>query len=515
MKRSLLVILALLLSLSLCLVGCNMGGNEATQKPTDNTAGENANNDETANNTPKLSPKEIVINTFNTNKLDELITALEEGVTADAMDMAGGGAMSEELKEVFKAMAVGADLSVTENGGGAVNVTAAMKDGYVYFSYEESDKQEYYIYLGGSTPLMFVKADGQWVSASGEDTPTTTPELEGGSVGESVSAENANKEMVEAIFAAIKNADIPELTEEHLTEKDGMLVLNNDFMIDIIDRNVEAIATAVGEEITAEEKTEGMTQVRELVSAMGLELALGTDEDSVTKISISVEPTDSEKLEELIGDVDMGSIKLAVEFTSDGNNIKKLEFNTSADHSDIAEGLKAENSITVNSIMKGDEVVGADVDVKISVIENKYNYTDSDSAEDDYTETFTKVFSTVTVDAVVDFSKIDTAGGEILKLSASSKIDKAVEMSETYNPETYEYSEPVVERVLTDSEAAEYDIGLNVNASLKATSSTKLDFTGAVTIGEDTANITGSVYLTDVANFPAVPDEIKSQTEAN
>ena len=512
MKRSLLVILALLLTLSICLVGCNLGKSDPVKQPNDAPAENNDNNkDENKDETPKYSQKEVLIQNFNADNLGEVVAVIEEGLAADAVDMIGGEAMSDELKSFIASMAIGADLSVA-NGNYSASLTAAVKDNYVYVKNSENNETaaENFIHFADDKIVMSVKNGNEWASQS---VPYNAL-ISGGDT----SQVDAYMEIFDNVLAAIKGAEISALTEERLTEKDGLVVVDMNYFTDIIEKNVDAIATAVGEELSAEDKADGMKEIKEVISSLGLELAFGTDEDSITKLSVSlnVDP-DTEYGKQLVDENIFDSMSLVIELTADGKNIKQVDFNSSTDYSDLIDGFKFENHITIASIFDGDEVVGADIDAKVGAIE--FDYDDKVMTEDEENpdESYTQVFATVTVDGVIDFSKINTAGADVIKLTATSKTDKAVKMVSTYDAETGDYSEPKVEKVLTDSELADHKFDLAIDLSLKATSSVKLALAINVNLPGETDKVTvsGNVYFTEVTNFPTIPDSVKNPVENN
>ena len=471
MKKLLALILALMLCISATVVfaSCN--------KTDDNNTKDDATNATEPEPTEPPSPvnKEVATKAFN------------------KIDLATFFSTTDSSLEELRKLSAKAELNVNapdESG----TVTAAIKDGVFYLSAKEGTSEEEKIFgkISEDKIVMYTLINGVWqlveeVSLAPEDMY----------VGAAVNPEE--------LISKIK---IPELKAEHLTEKGDMLLVSNDYIYELVSENIAVIA---GEEIPAESLEEVKAELKASLESAGLEILVATGAEEITKLAVSVKPTDES--------FDFKSAKIEVALTDDAKNLKSVKAEWTASVGEPEMNEVRTSKIELDTVIVENELVGAKA--KAEIYGYDYDYTIEDAVapydnvsfgDDVMDDIFSAMTDTVlitktTVAFDLDMSKLAEESGKVLTLDVDHTVEAAYEVTSTIDPETYEWTDEVVK---LDSIDAYKDSTVTVDASLTMNGANRADFSLKATAGGD--EITASGYLaTGDIEFPAIPDALKSK----
>ena len=483
MKKTLLILLSLILCLSFALTACNTD----VEFGNDDSNGANEENKPTEDTRPAPSGVDKSIAQSSLNKID-LSTLM--GSTEASFD-------------IFADIVAGLDLKlagVIDGEEGSAWLKAAIEEGKIYAGVgskgeddADADEEEMFIKLDGNTADLFEKIDDTWQL-------TDTIDLE-----DSIDLDIDTKEIEDTL----KKIVIPELKEEYLTEKNGMLVLSNQYILDMIDANIKLIAD---EEISEEEKAEGLKSIEETLKTFGLEISIGTGYDNIVKLAVSVTP--SAEMAESMG---IKSLKAEIALDNDATYLKSASFTLERASEDEIDYAPVYNA-SLNSIVVGGELKGFDLKVKLTE-EGMMDYESPDWDFDDdgnhvidgeivteWEYTTTKYYNEISVDAKIDLSKLATVGAEVANLKFNYKPAKAYEVTYKESFESFENTVVSVEEIEADG------ISVSVNGTVKTTAENVAAISGEVVVGEDKVTISGN-FSYGTVEFPEIPAEIKSYFE--
>lgn len=492
MKKIALVLLAIILCFSLCLTGCNKGD--------DATSG----TEPSGSTTPAPQPldKTAAVEAFNSFDLTKV--------------MDNTGLSEEEVTKLTKELKFGMDGTV-KAADDTMNVSVAVKDGYAYYKQTvDTRTNDIWVYFGDGTATMFYNNDGTWTKDGQTETEGDQSTLD------------AMYAKAEEILKLLKK---PELKDSHLTEKDGLLYVSNDFILDAVKANAATLMGYEPEEaIPAEELNEFMEEVRESLAASGLEIAFAANDKAVTKLHIAIKVDEASELgKEVISDYFTTAASIDMDITDDGMTVKSLTFKQAHSFEKYEKGLKPESTITLNTVFNDkNEPVGFNLDVAAtSAIQkwvydevNSWVYDEVNSADNDI---YKIVLYNATAKGFVDSSKFTTAGAECANLTFKLEPTKAFKRTVSYTLTQISEHEYKHEKASDTSVAIELSDTncYTASAELKITceSANKLVAAGSLnlTYGDDTmtCTATGNLYMNNVLNFPtSIPAEITSAVKA-
>jgi hypothetical protein len=467
MKKLLALILALMLCLSAAVVfsSCNKTDDNNTVDATEPEPTE----------PPSPVNKEVATQAFNKIDLATFLSTTESSV--------------EEIRKLSAKTEF--NLTLPDDSG---KVTAAIKDGVFYLSAKEGTSEEEKIFgkISEDKIVMYTLINGVWqlveeVSLAPEDMYVDA---------------GVNPEEL------ISKIKIPELKAEHLTEKGDMLLVSNDYIYALVAENIALIA---GEEIPAESLEEVKAELKAELESAGLEILVATGAEEITKIAVSIKPTDES--------FDFKSAKIEVALTDDAKNLKSVKAEWTASVGEPEMNEVRTSKIELDTVIVENELVGAKA--KAEIYGYDYDYTIEDSiapydnvsfGDDVMDDIFSAMTDTVlitktTVAFDLDMSKLAEESGKVLTLDVDHTVEAAYEVTSTIDPETYEWTDEVVK---LDSIDAYKDSTVTVDASLTMNGANRADFSLKAIAGGD--EITASGYLaTGDIEFPAIPDDLKSK----
>ena len=467
MKKVLLVILSLVLCISM-LTGCAEKIFEEMDTPAQN------NNDptEAPNSENKVvenhADKQIAIDSF--NKID--LTAFGD-ISTDYAD-----AITKLIKETSFAL----KLNVNGSFGQEADVEAdvKMKDGKLYFKVAGDNENgeggdiEYFMILGENDLDFYGKMSDtanpennlDWSKYSLDMTAFT----------EQI-ASAYNPEMISELLGKIV---IPKLEEKYLTEKDDMLLLSNDYIIDLIVANVPLLSELSGADITNGDLEEFKEMGKKSLEEVGLAIYLGTGVDSITKLAVeATEETDSFYAEFALTD-----------------DAKAFDHFTLKVKNELGEGdvkYAPETVITAKSIYDAEgNAVGIDVDGTVYVTAMSYGRYEQVS-ENEEKSIRESIIQKATIDGVLDFGAIGKADSDIFKLDVDVETVKVIKTEKLQNRETGE------ETLLSVTEGAipENDEKLGLFINLKSETENKAIFKFDMNEGEDVISAEGFIQVVD------------------
>ncbi|MBE6593899.1 MAG: hypothetical protein E7642_07935 [Ruminococcaceae bacterium] len=482
MKKTLLIVLSIVLCVSM-LTGCFSSFKEEAKEDIKNnveTAKPNTDSNTDGNNTDTPVDRanmQVAIDSF--NKID--LSAFGE-IPTDYVET-----LKELINEVAFALELEAEGDFDEKGEFSADVK--MKDGKFYFDIvghgenEEENGIKSFIVFDSNTLDTYANfiADGEsegWVKHT-QDISEFTEQL----------AAAYNPEMISELLGKVV---ITKLEEKYLTKKDDMLLLSNDYIIDLVVANIPLIEELSGEEIADDEIAEFKEDAKESFEEVGLEIYLGTGVDSITKLAVSAKEDDNSFYAELV-------------LTDDAT---ALDHVTVKVKTELGEGdLKyaPETVITLQSIYDEEgNAVGLDMDGTIYAVGSaSSNWEQVGDSEEKYTRK--AVIQKITLDCVLDFGAIGKTSADIFKLSVDAEPIKAIETVELFNYETGE------EKLISAKEGklSEYDEKMNLLINLKSENENKITFKFEMYEGDYVVAANGEAAVSDKTlsfNFNAFED---------
>ena len=450
MKKLLALILALILCLSAAVVFTSC--NDKTDDKNNSTDAPNVTEPEPTE-PPSPVNKEVATQAFNKIDLATFLSTTEGSL--------------EELQKV--SARAEANLTTPEGSG---SIIAAVKNGNFYVSLKEEgyDAEEMFGKIGDEKISVYALIDGVW---------ETVNEV-------AVSPEDIYADAgvnPEELLSKIK---IPELKAEHLTEKGDMLLVSNDYIYELVAENIAVIA---GEEIPAESLEEVKAELKADLESAGLEILVATGAEEITKIAVSVKPTDES--------FDFKSAKIEVALTDDAKNLKSVKAEWTANVGEPEMNEIRTSKIELSTVIVENELVGAKAKAEI------YDYSYEHYIEKNSVLIITK--TTVALD--LDMSKLAEESGKVLTLDVDHTVEAAYEVSSTIDLETYEWTHEIVKPYSVD---AYKDSNVTIDASLTMNGANRADFALNAQMGEDKATVSGYLATGDI-EFPAIPDALKSK----
>ena len=476
MKKTLLILLSLILCLSFTFTACNT----EVEFGDDETNGATEENKPTEDTRPAPSGVDKSIAQSSLNKID-LSTLV--GSTESSFD-------------IFADIVAGLDLTaagVIDGEEGKATIKAAIEEGKIYYavgseSEGDVDLEEAFVKLGGKTADLFEKVDDKWQLI------------------DSVTLEDMLVTDEEFLESTLKGIKIPELKDEYLTEKNGMLVVSNQYVIDVIDANAALIA---GREINDDEKAEIVSVADEVIKALNPQISIGTGYDKIVKLAVSVTPS-----AEVAADMGIKSAKAEIALDNDATYLKSASISVELakeEGIDYASKISATiNSIVVDGKLQGFEInagfampTGYDVGMPNWEIDENGNYIKDGEIVTEWEYTSITNFNEISINAKIDLSKLATVGAEVASLKVDYKPVKAYKVTYKESFETYETTVVSVEEIEAEG------ISVSVNGNVKTTAENVASIAGEVVVGEEKVTISGS-FSYGTVEFPEIPAEIKS-----
>lgn len=530
MKKLSLILISLLLCLSMILVGCNSNTEtpttKPTQKPTDNISGEQNGGNATVP-TSKLD-KEALVADFNEIDLGALMDSISEGeIDSPVLDYAGaimGGVAGGEVDPatlmatvlpLFNELAAGIDASMTF-GEASATATLAVKDGIAYVKAVNAadDTIETYVCFGKGEIMLFQKDGDAWIGVNPfEGEPLPDDEFDS-SFNEDIDLmadfeENGEADMMAEIKEMLKAVVIPELKAEHLIAENGMLVLDNEYLVELVGANA-GISVDPDYEVSEEEIEELKKEVRADLSTIGLKIAFDGEGKIINKFVISIAIDDSEEGKALKADSSMAAASFEINASADGALLNSVKFTVTNDFSDIIAGYKPTSTVSSTFIYNDDKVLcGEETKMDIAVLVNN----EADYIEDNdgnYTITGNAVALNIKADLKLDMSKIGKTNEDVMTFDLDMNIEKAVDTVVKGNWMS-EAEEEITSTPVSADKYGEYFTAADMDFKLTSTDANKLSFKGTMTpdAGEGKVDFAATIYLNDILNFPtSIPQEI-------
>ena len=478
MKKLLAIILALILCLSVAVVftSCN-----------DKTNNDDSATEPEATEPPSPVNKEVATQAFNKIDLATFLSTTESSV--------------EELQKV--SARAEANLTTPDGNG---SIIAAVKNGNFYVSIEEEgcDAEEMFGKIGEKNISVYALIDGVWKTVN--EVAISPEDIYAGA--------GVNPE---ELLSKIK---IPALKEEHLTEKGDMLVVSNDYIYELIANNLSVV---YGDAIPADDLEEAKAQIKEGLNEAGLEVLIATGAEEITKLAVSVKPTDTSN--------EFKSAYIEIALTDDAKALKSIKAEWTANVGEPEMNEVKTSKIELTTVIVENELVGAKATAEIYGYDYDYSHidtpiftpssrvdfetdingsiSDGDDFIDDgfFAKTDTVLITKTTVAFDLDMSKLAEESGKVLTLDVDHTVEAAYEISYTIDPETYEWTNEVVK---LDSIDSYKENNVTVDASVTMNGAERADFALNAKMGEDKVTASGYLAIGDI-EFPAIPDALKSK----
>lgn len=408
MKKTLLIILSLILCISM-LTGCagqlleELG--DAVNDDADETKASDTEKEDIKVDTANM---QVAIDSF--NKID--LSAFAE-VPTDYLDT---------IKKLVNEISFALTLNATGNFGedGEVDLDVRMKDGKLYFKAlgqgegeDDGGEIEAFLSLSENAFDTYANFDGEGWQKHTQDLTEITNELAG----------MYDPNMITDIIGDVV---IPKLEEKYLSKKNDMLLLSNDYIIDLVVANIPVFSELTGmEEMTDEEIEEFKKDGKEFFEEYGIAIYLGTGVDTITKLA--VEMADEET-----------SVYGEIALTADASALDNftLKIKTELGEGDIK--YAPETVITAKSVYDAEgNAVGLDVDGTVYIdVMTHYDYEETGENEEKYIRE--SIIQKATIDAILDFGAIGKTNADIFNLDVDVEAVKVIKAETLQNWETGE-----------------------------------------------------------------------------
>lgn len=479
MKKLLTVLLALMLCASLLLTACTKP--EVSDDPVTPPA-------------QQASDKATVINSFNKIDLYAMYKVLEKGVEEvgklDAVRNYDIYALEQEF---------GGELTMGEN---SADILVTLKDGIVHANLVDTTPgatggEEVYAYITEAldTITFELGKDGKWAPVQYEENAPVYPEYGddfGGeiypSTGYAMTRDTASGIGIGNLFGfdaeILKRITIPKIAENQLTEKDGKLVLSNEYFGDLIVANYDLLLELLGAE-GAPAKEELRTELVESLDMAGLEVAFTANKQVITGVYVTLAPEETETV-----------ISFAVELNDTAKALERIKVEAKVESEfDYDSGV----SIELTTTLDGNDITAAKLVAEVNTITNDYiDYEDTDNG---YIDTYVAVCGTYKIEATLS----GIANGNEIKLDANltAKADKAFEVTEIYD---YDNGYTVNQK-----EIGTEDYGMDASAALSLIyndAAQKIDIDFSFVRADMDMALNGTWFLTIAPNAGEIPAEI-------
>lgn len=465
MKKTLLALLALMLCVSM-LVGCGtVIDDDAPELSGNQTEGESLPT-QGEEETPKVD-KKAVVDAF--NKLDLSSFA---GISIDSTDMLTNLIMQAEF-----------NMSGTVDGEeGAVAIDVQVKDNVYHITsenfYEDGSKDVteifqvieaatttiYQKYTDGTDPNM--SYDWDKIVADNSEAPS------GSMAGMLSSMDSVDPEAIADMIAKVQ---IPKLDEKHITDANGLALISNDYIVDLIVANLDLVYGAELDEAATKDAKESMS---EMLTESGFALYLGVNDAGINKMAVGMEQ-DGVKLYGEIAltedckALDAITLKVTQDFGGPG-----LEYAPESVlvikpiYAEVAAEAEAEEATSV--------IVGADIDVTL------YTSKVSSTMEGETGGTMNKttLYQKIVLDATINLGNIGKVNADIVTLKMDQTYDKAVDYEIKFDEE---YNETVISaKENTDEELPK---GLSIEGALKSVNPSQIALDASVKYDSTTIDV--------------------------
>ena len=481
MKKTFLSLLALILCLAFALTGCFANNIEEN----DDVAEENKNNSN--------------VNTTNKDLLKDLFTKDE---TVKDNPLASLEFDPQELLDFIASISMKGDVTVTLPEQGTAKAEAAIQNNKLLctlYNPDGSVADAYYFKLNDKIVEGYENYAGEGWESLGDPIdiseylamldPSNAPE--GGEVMPGMPA-----------MPDLGNVDLsafvmPELKDEYLTEKNGMIVISNDYFFEIFSANIDLLADSF--DIPKADLEEAKTEIKEMVEQLGLEISFATGADTITKIAVSAKPT-SEELDFF------KEAYFAASSTPDASNLKEIEFKLVTPYSDYDIDYDVTISAKLETIIADNNIVGFKANVDFTVPgTGAYESFEPEAGSTEYKYEEEVTFQKLKFTATVDMSKLGTANADVVDVDLDLSVVKAFKVKGVVN---YMTGEDKVESIteINASDFADQSVSASVNVKSVSENAVTADVT--VKAAGQTITVKGNLLVGEFT-FPEVPAEIK------
>ena len=464
MKKTLLIILSLILCISM-LTGCAEsiieGLGDAVQSDSEQPtqAPETDNGDVVVDH----ANMQVAIDSF--NKID--LSALGE-IPFDYF-----GTVKELLSKL--SFSLDTDISGVVNGEeGDASIVVKMNDSKLYFDIDskgveddEAEKIEAFLALTENNFDTYANFGDGW-----QKHVQDLEEIMG-------QAPSVDPEMVNGL---IEDIVIPKLEEKYLTKKDDMLLLSNDYIIDLVVANVPVITELTGQEIGDEEIEGFKTMVKEFFEEYGIAIYLGTGAETITKLAVEMKDEEN-------------SIYGEIALTDDASALDHFTLKVKTEFGGKDLKYAPETVINAKSVYDDEgNAVGLDVDATLYVSGSSYGeYEEVSENEEKYTRE--SAIQKATIDAILDFGAIGKTNADIFNLDVDVETVKVIKTETLKNWETGEETLLSV----TEGDLSEYDEKFDLLINLKSETENKITFKFDVNEGDYNTSAVGTLEMSDNA----------------
>ena len=483
MKKLLSVLLVLLMCLSVCLVSC----------------------DEDDPNEVEITPvsKDEAVEIFNDFAKENPLKDFKVS--------------PNEILDDTKLIALGATGSLKIADQDAGEATIAIKDNVMYVKNSASVDPAIAAIVGDSL-VFFSNNSGEWVA-------NTNPMYSASSYTEYI-------DMAESMLTDIK---LPEITAADITEENGMMVLNLDYIIKLIEANKEntiisAYFPSEGDAPNMDEIfEETIKEVKDVIKALGYKISFVLNGEKIYKLQISINPDDSEIGKEFKEETFFKSFTTTLEYAANGETLKKFSLNVVNDFSKYEAGFTPSTTIEMTSVLDENyKPVSSKLDVTAYSNEINYGYPSiSPSVDDSFLgdlddeylegefgdEYFDWIDNTDTVNVNIQKIKfsvtcnqanLNKSGAEVLKASFDITHEKKYEITTTYDDNG--------DVATTESKKLDPDME-KMTASAKVTSGgeNKLNIAASLKQGDMTLySLTASTTTNEAVVMPTLPEFVQN-----
>ncbi len=474
--KKLLMILSVLLALCLCLTACNLGNKNDDADDDDDVGGGGPSN-RVEQNAGTSDGKQVIIDAFNSSvDVDSLMENIQteinlEDVYAEILKINGEGTL---------------DLTFTGYGEtSALDTYIGYKNGQVAVDLSGTIDGE----TGSATAYGFFTEDLKYVMVVVDEYGINETEvIDFGAYldFEDVMGALEDEESI-VIWDALEDFKLPELKADDISYDDGKYVISKAYWKSVVTYTVDAMvdmAKNEGAEVDDEEFKEIKDTVNDVLDEVDLDIFFRVEGDKIVGfgMDVSVTADDLESLEEKY-DLDINeefvSANVSFDVKAKGDYIEYVDLEAKV-VADAETGVGMDMDVRFDSIFDGDKIAGFKMTEK-AVVTSAYSLVGTDNNGNVIEGKTVVEKATVEAEIVLDLTKADKAGSDVLKLEMD---------------------------VETQSDG-EIDAQIAVSASVTARGNNKFDFAfsyGDGVSAENNISASGSfAYSENATNFPSIP----------
>ena len=221
----------------------------------------------------------------------------------------------------------------------------------------------------------------------------------------------------EAIADMIAKIQIPKLDEKHITDVDGMALISNDYIVDLIVANLDVI---YGVELDANEIKNTRNEITETLTEANFALYFAVNDNGINKMAVGMEVEDT-------------NVYAQIALSEDCKALDNLTLNIVNDFGGDGFEYAPESTLVIKPIyVTADDVsiiAGADIDLTLYA----QSWSNLKRVEGSEKMEQTSAYAKYVADVTINPTNIGKVNADIITLNFAQSIDKIVDYEIEYD----------------------------------------------------------------------------------